>query len=102
MTRQELVNLIDDPACADVANDLRKCLDDHLAATDDPALHDAIPQPSGDKPPWEATRFEAKRARVAKWKNQRMAIQADDQAAHPAFMAGIGAVGHLKIGGEQK
>jgi len=75
---QELVNLADDPACKNIINELSQSLDEHLARTDDPALHDAIPK-SPPTPEWAKGKMDAIQDRVRMWRKKRQAIQREDQ-----------------------
>jgi hypothetical protein len=44
------VNLVDDPACADVLDDLRSRLSEWMRQTDDPLLTGPVPHPPGHPP----------------------------------------------------
>lgn len=81
---QERTNRIDDPALADVVEDLRARLDAHLEATGDPALQDAIPAPPGT-PDWAGAKKEDQRERVQYWYRERCRIQKEDGLSH-SFM----------------
>jgi arylsulfatase A-like enzyme len=64
---QESVNLIDDPVYAEVAADLRRCLDRWMERTDDPARHDAIPKPP-PRPASDPERVRGKHRSMEKWR----------------------------------
>lgn len=59
-------NLIDDPSYGEVAEDLRRRLDEWMRATDDPALHGDVP-PQPERPAWATERRDEKAAWGRYW-----------------------------------
>ncbi len=70
---QECVNLIADPACAEVAADLRRRLDDWMDRTGDPARHDTVPEPP-PRPPGDQARVMRKQTVYRMWEEQAKAL----------------------------